>query len=175
MATVLATAFADDPVVTWLLPERRRHRAMFTALVSNVHAAPDCSDVAVDRGAIVGAALWDPPGHRPGRRHAAVGGLRLACALGSALRRGVALESAFARHRPEEPHWYLAQIGAAAPGRGIGSELLATRLGRIDLPAYLECSSEANLPLYARHGFTVIDEVDLPYAGPRVWLMLRRG
>ena len=40
------------------------------------------------------------------------------------------------------------------------------------MPAYLESSKERNVAYYARHGFRVREELDLP-RGPRVWLMWR--
>lgn len=172
---VLATAFADDPVVRWLLPRTRRDRALFGALVRCFHAAPGATDIAIDDGVIVGAALWDPPGHLPGRQRAVAGAVRMALALGPALGRGVAVEREFGRRRPTEPHWYLAQIGATNPGRGAGTALLGDRLGRLSGPAYLESTHPANVPLYERHGFAVVERFDLPHGGPPVWTMRRPG
>lgn len=148
---------------------------MFRALATHLHAADGCADVAVDPGGVVGAALWDPPGHRLSLGQALVGASRLLAAMGpSGFRRGAMLETAFARARPAEGLWYLAQLGAVTPGRGIGTALLEHRLAHITGPAYLESSNQRNLALYERFGFTVIQELSLPDGGPTLWTMLRR-
>jgi len=41
------------------------------------------------------------------------------------------------------------------------------------LPAYLTTQNPDNVPFYARHGFAVTDEVDIPGDGPHMWLMWR--
>lgn len=84
------------------------------------------------------------------------------------------LETAFTKARPAESVWYLAQIGAATPGQGIGSALLTHRLANITGPAYLESSNQRNVPLYQRFGFEVIQEISLPEGGPTLSTMLRR-
>ncbi|MDX6732846.1 MAG: hypothetical protein QOC54_2794, partial [Baekduia sp.] len=40
------------------------------------------------------------------------------------------------------------------------------------LPAYLETGKERNLAFYGRHGFEVLDRLDLP-KGPPVWFLWR--
>jgi ribosomal protein S18 acetylase RimI-like enzyme len=80
-------------------------------------------------------------------------------------------------HHPQEPHLYLSVLGTdpSAQGRGIGSALLTPALAQCDadgVPAYLESSKERNVAFYARHGFRVTEELDLP-RGPRMWLMWR--
>jgi ribosomal protein S18 acetylase RimI-like enzyme len=83
------------------------------------------------------------------------------------------LEAAFNRARPAESVWYLAQLGAATPGQGVGSALLEHRLAGIAGSAYLESSNQRNVPLYQRFGFDVVQEISLPQGGPTVWTMLR--
>ena len=170
---VLATAFAADPVVRWLVPETGRDVRMFRALAGHLHAAPGCADIALDNGEPVGAAVWDPPGHNVSLRQGLVGLSTLFLAMGSGFRRGVVLERAFTRAKPAGEFWYLAQIGASTPGRGVGSALLERRLASIEGPAYLESSNLRNVPLYQRCGFDVIEEISLPEDGPTLWTMLR--
>lgn len=173
ISTVLATAFADDPVVRWLLPKAGRDVLMFRAFAADLHAAPGCADIALDDGKPVGAALWDPPGHQVSLRQGLLGLSKLILSMRSGFRRGVVLENAFTRARPAGQFWYLAQIGASTPGRGVGSALLERRLAGIEGPAYLESSNSRNVPLYRRFGFDVIEEITLPENGPTLWAMLR--
>ena len=74
------------------------------------------------------------------------------------------LRKAMDLHHPmARPHDYLWLLGVtpAAQGKGVGSRLLTAGLARVDAqrrPAFLETSTEANVALYRRHGFEVIDE-----------------
>lgn len=175
ISRTLACAFAADPVIRWLMPTRSRDARMFRALAAHVHAAPGCADVALDNGSTVGAALWDPPGHHVPLGQALLGFVWLLTAMGpSSFRRGAVLEAAFALARPTESVWYLAQLGAATPGQGIGSALLEHRLATITGPAYLESSNQRNVPFYQRFGFELVQEISLPRGGPALWTMLRR-
>jgi GNAT superfamily N-acetyltransferase len=173
VSEILATAFAADPVVRWLLPTAGHDSRMFFALAAHIHAAPECADLALEDARPRGAALWDPPGHSLSLRQGLLGFSRLLLAMGAGFRRGVLLERAFTRARPPGQFWYLAQIGASAPGRGVGSALLEHRLSMIEGPAYLESSNVRNVPLYQRFGFEVSQEISLPEDGPALWTMLR--
>jgi predicted N-acetyltransferase YhbS len=173
ISTVLATAFAADPVVRWLMPNTGRDLQMFRVLTTHLHAAPGCADIALNSGDPVGAALWDPPGHHLSLGQGLVGLSKLFFVMGSGLRRGATLEHAFTRARPAGQFWYLAQIGASTPARGVGSALLGHRLASIEGPAYLESSNPRNVPFYQRFGFDVIEEISLPQDGPTLWTMLR--
>ncbi|MFI6392202.1 GNAT family N-acetyltransferase [Nonomuraea sp. NPDC050547] len=167
---VLGRAFADDPVMEWMMPRAADRPRMFVALARYMH---DVVEVARDgSGAVTGAALWDPPGFTPDLE---TGGSALLEVMGDRVVYGMRLEEAFAGHRPKEPHWYLAQIGTdpAVQGTGVGGALLRSGLARCaGLPVYLESSKEANIPIYERFGFAVTEEIKLP-DGPAVWGMLR--
>ena len=72
--------------------------------------------------------------------------------------------------------WAAIGTSTASQGRGVGSALLRDMLDRIDeeqVPAYLESSNIRNVPLYERHGFTVVEEIRLGRDGPQMWRMWR--
>lgn len=175
VSSLLAQAFADDPVVRWINNDPARDRTMFRTLARWAHGPTASFDLALRDGAPIGAAMWDPPGHRltPWMQVRAIPGF--VQSLRGRLRRGQILEDTFRKCRPDEPHWYLGTIGAAVPGLGVGTALLQAGVGRVVGPAYLESSNRANLPLYERFGFEVVDEITLPQDGPTVWPMYRRA
>jgi GNAT superfamily N-acetyltransferase len=178
IAAALTDAFDDDPVMAWLFPkpsDRRKRLDRWFRIEGARHLLHDtvwCDEAGR------GAAYWDPPGHwrmTPGQilrslpRTAPLFGRRIPTAL-----RGLARVEGV---HPDEPHHYLAVLGtaAAAQGKGVGSALLAPTLEECDatgVPAYLESSKERNIPFYARHGFEVTGEVQLP-KGPMIWTMWR--
>ena len=180
LSRALGAAFADDPVMSWLLPEATGRDARLSRLfatflrghflrLGSVWRAPDNS----------AAALWAPPGQ------AIVPPVRIARQLPAVFRtfgpRALRALRAFEhveRHHPKEPHWYLGVLGTRPDrqGRGVGSALLRPVLGRCDaegLPAYLESSKESNIAFYHRAGFRVLEELPLPDGGPPVWPMWR--
>ncbi|MEE3852564.1 GNAT family N-acetyltransferase [Gordonia sp. LSe1-13] len=175
VAAVLAQAFAEDPVTVWLQPDTRHHKLIFGTLLRWVHGDSSSVDVAMRDGVAVGAAVWDPPGHKISAASQIGSMVGFARALRGRMPLGQMLEQEFTKHRPKEPHWYLGQVGAPVRGMGVGTALLEAGLERVDAPAYLESSNEANVPLYERFGFTVTGEITLPRGGPTVWPMYRQG
>lgn len=156
LIATLTLAFSADPPIRWLYPDAGDYLQFYPtfARAFGGGAVPAGSAYCTEDGA--GCALWLPPGTGadqaklveliqqsvPEHRHEEV--FSLVQAMGEA--------------HPEEPHWYLPLIGVdpAAQGRGIGSALMKAALLRCDeegVPAYLEATSEKNVPLYERHGF----------------------
>lgn len=185
LARVLGLAFADDPIIGWLIPgaETRAERAavMFATMVRRQFLALGAVDVVVDdAGAIAGAAVWAPSGGDS--TPSALAQLRMMPGLFRAFRGklqvAARLAEGMARHHPTEPHWYLAFIGTlpAARGRGFGQALLSERLTHCDevgAASYLESSKPENVPYYERFGYRADGELDLTGGGPPMWPMWR--
>ena len=72
MSAVLARAFYDDPVMTWMLPDdRSRLKAVtraFAGLARHHFLSRGGAEVGRRDGAVGAATLWDPPGQRKSSR-----------------------------------------------------------------------------------------------------------
>jgi GNAT superfamily N-acetyltransferase len=183
LAEVMARAFYDDPPFVWMLPEpRTRHvraRRLFAAILRDGGLGHGGVQVAVEDGAVVGGAIWLPPGRwNPPAIRQLLSLPRYVRALGRRFGPASTLSAALAGAHPREPHWYLYAIGVepARQGQGIAGSLLRSRLGRCDLegqPAYLESSKPANVPLYEHFGFRPTGTPALPPGAPVITAMWR--
>jgi ribosomal protein S18 acetylase RimI-like enzyme len=177
LAAVLAQAFFDDPVTVWAFraePTRLRWaERLFRARLEGMLEQNEIyttSDVA-------GGALWALPDQWRPRPAEIFRYLPLARGVGRHLLEVIRGFDRMERAHPKPPHYYLAVLGTdpGRQGEEIGSALMTPVLEECDLqeiPAYLESSKERNLDFYARHGFRVTGEIELPN-GPPVWLMWR--
>lgn len=180
MAAALASAFADDPAWSWVLPFADREQRQQLYFETELHhLVPSRREVWVSEDGDA-AAIWAAPGQwrvpiwtvlRESPSMMRVFGRCLPRALRYLLR----VEHKHPR-RPE--HWYLHYLGTepALQGRGLGSALLRPMLALCDrdgLGAYLESSSERNRALYERHGFSVVETFDMPGGGPSIRRMWR--
>ena len=177
IAKSLGRAFEDDPVAIWAYPPRK--------LVHGIHRWHELRVAQLIRHGEVwttddraGAACWLPPDRWHGSARELFELYPLLPIVGRRLPR---ILRGFARvekaHPQKPPHWYLAILGTdpSRQGEGIGSRTLAPVLEECDrdeVAAYLESSKERNLAFYARHGFRVVSEIDMP-SGPRLWGMWR--
>ncbi len=177
LAAMLARSFHDDPVTAWFYPNERRrlvHARRFFGIRLRQLADQQLVFTTPDHA---GAALWTLPGRW---REDFAQSLMLLPMLPVLLPRIVRSTRAvreIERRHPVVPHFYLSVLGTEPrqQGGGIGSALLAPVLARCDcdgIAAYLECSKEANVRFYERHGFAVTDRVELP-DGPPLWFMWR--
>ncbi len=183
IASLLADAFADDPVVTWLVrSDAGRDRArglMFDSLLGHFGLPGGETWMAADDA----AALWLPPSRVELRLAWWENLLLLPRILRVTGLLGVSRMDAYRRvtgmHHPKQrAHWYLMMIGVAPErrGRGIGSALLEWTLADTDargMPSYLEATSPKNVPLYLRHGFEVTSEFRVSPGAPPLWGMWR--
>ena len=185
LSAALAQAFAGDPVMNWLLPQRTRRVArrerMFTLELQAYVLPQDGLVFTADdgRGGLAGGCLTLPPDRWQMPR--AVDGrtaVRWLRALGMQLPRVSRVQRAMEEHHPAEAHYYIRWVGVrpGLQGHGLGSALMRPTLDRCDgdgLPAYLEASSERSAALYERLGFVRLGVLELPHAGPPVWPMRR--
>lgn len=173
---VLAKAFADDPVVGWMLPDARRGELLLPGLFGlfvDAYAPLHASHIG---GA--GVALWSPPGRQAVPEDAAERfAERIAAAAGPDTDRIFVAMAALEPCHPHRPchHPNFLGVDPEAQGRGLGSALLPATLLRADAaaePAYLEATSPGNRRLYERHGFATVGEIVIP-DGPPLWAMWR--
>lgn len=167
--SVQVMAFSRDPVMRWLYPEAADYLQGFPDFAEAFGGGSFGHSTAHVAGDFGGVAMWLPPG-------AEVDG----DAVGAALNKSVDAErlpSVFemleemGRYHIEEDHWYLAMVGVdpSHQGKGLGSSLLSFALSKCDeagLPAYLESSNPANVPLYERHGFRVLGTIQVGDSPP---------
>ncbi|WP_299575274.1 GNAT family N-acetyltransferase [uncultured Williamsia sp.] len=184
-AHVLADAFADDPLMSSIWPDRSRRavalRTYFTATLSHEHSVVGVVEFVAVEGRPVAVAAWDGP-----NRGSALAGLwrtlRAAPELLSALRTrlpvGVDVRRRLDEHEPGSPHWTLVNLGVHPDhqGSGLARTLLNHRLAAIDADAaasHLVCTRAKNVSLYERFGFTTTKEFGLRDGTP-LWAMDRR-
>ncbi|QLC26981.1 GNAT family N-acetyltransferase [Parasphingopyxis algicola] len=171
----ITLGFVADPVARWVWPDSDIYaRAMPDFVTAFCGRAFDegTADMTACGGA---AACWLPPDFFPDDEAV------MTVIAGSVPDdRMDAIEDFFAQMdeaHPETPCWYLPQI-AADPfrqGRGLGSALLKHRLRLCDADgaaAYLESSNSKNNPLYERHGFELMGEIQTGDS-PVMYPMLR--
>ena len=180
LAGVLADAFINDPVYTWMLPGRLllkpRLRALVTAEMEwcGLHQGTVWTTLDYD-GAVVElpASAWEMPTSMTGKQ--ALTWLR---AFGTRLSLAARVQRAMEARHPPEPHFYLRIVGVrpARQGHGIGSALMQATLQRADsagLSAYIEASTQRSAALYERLGFVHMGAFELPEGGPPIWPMRR--
>ena len=183
LGEVLADAFAQDPVFTWLIPPQprgrdNRLRTFFASMSRGYLRQGKPCYLTSDASA---AALWAAPGAwaMPLSQiilEAAPNGLAFRRRLIRALRTQMQIEHLHAAR--SVPHWYLGYLGTRhdRQGEGLGTQMLREVLAGADtkgVPAYLECSNERNLPLYERNGFRVVGDLQALGHGPTIWRMWR--
>jgi ribosomal protein S18 acetylase RimI-like enzyme len=88
--------------------------------------------------------------------------------------------SLFAGHDLDERHWHVGPVSVepGLQGAGVGGKLLDAFGARMDEAgevAWLETDKPENVAFYRRHGFEVVEEVELPEADSifTTWFMRR--
>lgn len=174
---ILSEAFADDPVMCWMLGSGRPVRDLFSVLTKHAYLQSGFGDVIDDRG----AALWLPASidlQLSIWRRIELASRVLSGGGANAVRRMLATGDVLAKNHPDKPHYYLFAVGVrrSSQGSGFGGALVRAGLARADrdgAAAYLENSKERNTPLYERLGFKPAGLLPLPQGAPPLLAMLR--
>lgn len=184
---LLARAFFDYPVWTWVIPdERRRREVLPLAMRASVRWGLILDEVYGIGLPLRGVAIWAPPGMADadvdpeGTR---TGWDLFAAAAGEAAL--LRFESMIAIQQPLRERfippdgWYLPWLGVdpGAQRAGAGSTLLRAMWARLDprgSATYLETEKAANVPYYLRQGYVLLHQGDLPEGGPSYYCMQRQ-
>jgi len=182
-AADLADAFRDEPLFTWMSrADDGRHAArkdFMEFILRRVIFGPGEIRRASTGGAVI---AWIPSEHlgpQPIAKEIAFVPVALRLTGLTRLHRLLQLRRAIDRHHSlARPHDYLFFLGVApeAQRKGVGSALMRDWTRRLDAgrrPAFLETGNAANLPFYARFGFTVTAEYRAAPSAPMSWAMWR--
>lgn len=173
---LLTLAFAGDPACRWAWPEPNQYLEAFPRFAQAFGGTAFDLGTAYYDSSYSGVALWLPPGAKPDE-------ISLIQVIKDTVSNGPkdAMFKMFEQmdsYHPREAHWHLPLIGVdpARRGGGIGSALLNHVLKECDrkkVLAYLEATSPRNVPLYERHGFLALGNIQVADSPPIV-PMLRR-
>lgn len=172
----LVLAFGTDPVARWIYDNPHEYLLYIPRLFRALGASSFEAGAAQCTSDGHGVALWLPP-----RVRGDDGPLEAVLAESVAGKRqadvGRALEMT-EHYQPTEPHWYPSLIGVEVLHRnkGCGATLLQHGLRQCDrehTPAYLWSSNALNTSLYRRHGFEIVDTIQVG-SSPCIFPMLRQ-
>jgi GNAT superfamily N-acetyltransferase len=180
VVSILVGAFYDDPTWSWAFPDpslrAEQHRRLWALFVDGAIRFPW---VWLTEGNTA-TSVWIPPNETEfsDEQEAALEA-GIVEMLGEKSPRALHLLKMFDQAHPRGvPHFFLSLLATSTGhrGHGYGLRLLAENLRQIDetgMPSYLEASNPANVPLYMRHGFEVLDSFTVPEGGPEVFTMWR--
>lgn len=179
LAATLARAFQDDPALSWIVPNPTRRRAMlprfFAVMAEQSHRHGEVLASADGEA----ASLWYPAGEvRDGPFASLRDNLRLLAQFRMDLPRGLRVADAMHAHHPHpQPYVYLRYVGVApeAQGKGWGGAIVRAGIARAAAKGQgvlLETATESNVAIYARLGFEITEEWQVPGGGPRFWTMI---
>ncbi len=179
LVETLAQAFHTDPALSWILPDPAHRARALRGLFHVLVPADMKAGLALRSSGDEAAALW----RAPGQAHSGTGEflrtlIPLVATFGTALPRGLKVQSGIDAHRPKGRFWYLHYVGVRTEhqGKGHGGQIIRAQTGIADaegVPCWLETATPGNVPLYERLGFIVQSQWDVPGGGPHFWGMMR--
>jgi len=182
---MLARAFQDDPLSSYIIPDTFQRKNMLPyGFEFVVRLGVSYGEVYATSSRLEGVAVWLPSekANMTLWRVIRNGALPLYFRFGkeTILRQSSVFKFISSMHKRHAPfcHWYLSLLGVDPEfqGKGYASTLMKTMLVRIDrehLPCYLDTQKLENVPIYQHYGFKVVEEGIIPGTGIRTWAMLR--
>jgi GNAT superfamily N-acetyltransferase len=164
----IVLAFTSDPAARWMYPDPAAYIEHVLAFVEAFGGRAVGSKVVNRAEEFKAVAVWLPPGVHPDDE-------RVVDLISRSVpdERNEAMFAHFEQmghYHPIEPHSSTDDGRDTHPaGAGYGSALLHHALAHCDrqgLPAYLESSSERNIPLYQRHGFEILGVIHVGSCSP---------
>ncbi len=166
---VLTLAFSADPGVRWYFTAPPQFYTYFPEFSRAYGGKAFDHKAAYYVGDYAGAALWLPPDVEPDNDEI-VSVMQDALSEEKLALVGEFIERVEKSH-PTEPYWELTVLGVepAQQGEGYGKLLIDPVLAECDreeTPAFLISSNVQNLSFYIRHGFEIVDTIQLPTMPP---------
>lgn len=181
MIASLCEAFADDPGLSWIWPDRADRLQRLPHFFRPIVRGTIANGLALRSGRSDAVSLWRQPGRiGPGRIEILKGLPSLVRAFATGRERAQLMSATLKAHQPADcAWWYLQFIGVrpAAQGSGLGGAAIHAGLdlaAAAGMPVYVEVMNPANLGYYRHAGFAPVAEFDIPDAGPHVWGMIRQ-
>jgi GNAT superfamily N-acetyltransferase len=184
VASMSARAFIDEAMFRWVLGEVDDPLGAIEAEFAAMHGVAAHLGCLWEAGDAIGAAGWISAEASPvywERCKAYLGeGAGFAAYATDGRRRYEMVYELLDSHEPSEPVWTLDTLTVEPTEQrgGIGSALIEHGLDhahRSGCAAFLETSRPELVGYYARFGFVVASEADLPEGGPHLWFMVARG
>lgn len=175
----LALAFHGDPAMGWIFPDpaaRRRRLPRFFDWLFADHSRHGMIQTTADCAAVT---FWRLPGKVHHHDPVTLAELwRMLRIFGPAIGRADVMGRTIAGHVPRgEDHLYLRYVGVRpeAQGKGLGGRIIRAGIeeaNRLGAGICLETTRPANVVIYERLGFAIVEEWEVP-GGPRFWTMVR--
>jgi GNAT superfamily N-acetyltransferase len=184
VVSMSARAFIDEAMFCWVLGEVDDPLSAMEAEFVAMHAAAADLGCLWEAGEALGAAGWISPEASSAFWESCKAftsqGAGLAAYATDGGRRYEMLYECLHSHEPREPVWTLDTLTVEPTQQrgGIGSALIKHGLALARgsrCASILETTRPELVGYYARFGFVVTSEADLPEGGPHVWFMVARG
>jgi GNAT superfamily N-acetyltransferase len=178
LAPVFGRAFVNEPMMRWPMGETQDKdlAERFTRCFAFFLEIALGLGLVWEAGTASGAAVWVPPGRFESWEDHPWNQLRIHALADDDGHRYDAFWRWIDSQSPSEPLWQLDSIAVdpRTQGRGCGTALILAGLERAradGVGAFLSTGTERNVSIYRRCGFRVVEDLDAPGKGPRIWFM----